>query len=329
MPWFHTFHSNRKANCFDHPSFYHVFRCPIKQDDAIGLSSHQRCGKQSTMGFSTVPDSRPAMGEGAHDVRHNLGEGAHGVPHNATIAVLLLGETFRGVTSGNPCTEASIRDQKEATLSYLKNIVRPLQRNNNTVHLFYTQSNCTKYFTDHMARWLNDTAKAHVTFDSRFTNAPTFYRYEQQNWRMGWRLLSKHAAHVDYVFQGRNDIMVPDPITSWPSDFSKLLFEQEGRYCRSACNVGGHLRTIKKSCPEYSAVCSATRFAWFPKKDLRRIFFISSQQEFTHGYQEWGDLFLRNFASMSYSFLFPDCEKFKSALACDPWSLYRPLGHPD
>lgn len=37
-----------------------------------------------------------------------------------------------------------------------------------------------------------------------------------------------------------------------------------------------------------------------------------------------GHTFLRNFNSSDYDFLFPDCNKFKSELACDHLSLYRP-----
>ena len=120
-------------------------------------------------------------------------------------------------------------------------------------------------------------------------------------------------------------IMVPTSIMHWPSDFNNLLFEQEARYCRGGCNIGGSLNDVIHSCGKYSQICSADRFVWIPRKYFE-IFFLISNEKFDgeSGYIGWGHTFLKNFDKSEYKFLFPDCENFASQLSCNHLALYRP-----
>lgn len=238
---------------------------------------------------------------------------------NTSIAILVIGEAFRSSYTRLPCTLESIGPQKEATISYVKNVFTPLSLKNK-VDMFYTMSKCTNpIFFKRMRFWMPPNSH----------NVQVTSRSFASGWKMGYKLIQKHmketGSDYDFIFQGRHDIMVPTSIIHWPSNFRHLLFEQEGRYCRSGCSFGGFLKHQIDRCGN-SRICSADRFAWIPRKYFDVFFLVSNDDRPNEqsGYNEWGHLFLENFNRSEYGFLFPDCGKFASQLACDHVALYRP-----
>ena len=161
------------------------------------------------------------------------------------IALLIIGESFRSPQTRAPCTSASIDAQREASRSYMKQVVHPLQAQGNRVDLFMTLPNCTdKKLTSRMLRWLP--ASKHAIIQSTSM---------KHGWRAGYSLVQEHMkttkASYDFIFQGRHDILVADSILTWPSlnsNASRLLFEKEARYCRGGCNMGSQLAPIVRSC---------------------------------------------------------------------------------
>ena len=240
--------------------------------------------------------------------------------HGFKIAVLLIGETFRSPGLGQgPCTATSVDAQQEATTSYHNNVVLPL-RKTNEVHTFITISECPlANYSAAMQKWM-----PHSTVEVIKS------RDMEDGWRKGYLLVRRymrtHGIQFDFIFQGRNDIMIPESITLWPSNWSSMLFEKEARYCHGGCYMGTVAGSVKE-CGQASRLCSADRLFWVPSRHFRVVFQIARHGQ-ASGYSDgWGHSFMHNFHRQDYDFMFPDCEQYQTQLTCEPLNVYRPLKH--
>ena len=235
------------------------------------------------------------------------------------IALLIIGEPFRSPTTREPCTSASIAAQHEASRSYLENVAQPLRSNGNHVDIFLTLPQCADdQFASLMLEWFPEATRTFVESTSM-----------AHGWRAGYYLVHQHMkthnVTYDFVLQGRHDIMVADSILSWPSmkhNYTKLLFESEGRECRGGCNMGSDIAEIIRDCGPGAPKCSADQFFWAPKRFFHKLFYIATHPD--TNYKQWGHGFLHNFRESDYSYLFPDCKQFQSLHSCDTLKLYRP-----
>ena len=145
-------------------------------------------------------------------------------------------------------------------------------------------------------------------------------------------------AREEYILMGRHDIAIDVPIDRWPTDFSRLLFEQEGRDCcfqptattppnSCGCNMG--MISESGASPACHGLCSADHLLWMPHRHLSAITHLVLNQ-FQHGHyliRAVERSFRHRHRLDEIGFMFPgDCaSNGRPFTSCDERRSYRPL----
>ena len=255
-----------------------------------------------------------------------------------SVAVLLLGEAFRSGAGGRndtSCTETSINAQKEASISYVDNVLKPLEALGALVEVVLTFSACntserTRRLRSILVGWMRPYVKRAWTVRSWSMD---------DGWRKAYRMLSarvrQRGVEFDYILHGRHDIYIERPITTWPSNFSQMLFEQE---CRLGCGGGCKCGTIQRKFLECeNGVCVKDHLMWTPRKhyallnELMQLSFSNAGSGYAHRFRMLM-LGTGRIHEDETGYLFPpECSRegsfgnaFQTRLMCDQYAAYRP-----
>ena len=209
------------------------------------------------------------------------------------VALLLVGQAFRGASHG-ACVDSplSVRSQREVAHAYVSRVCRPLEALGAQVEVLFTFPRCERRggsgatsaprrpsysLLSQMRSWYGKRVAAVWEIDSM---GPA------DGLAHGHLLLSSRSrlrnVSYDYVLQARHDVMLTQPITAWPTDFRRVLFEQRcWIVCRAAarngiplgcaCGAGhplfhGHRASLPDAalCPVNG--CAADRLLWIPRR---------------------------------------------------------------
>ena len=215
------------------------------------------------------------------------GEGFEG----ADVAIILTGQTFRSGVSQNyntkhgleaPCNMSSISAQREATFSVVENVISPLEERGARVTVFFSAPTCafcvprchmnhtrSEYLTGLLVEWLRSRPSPHGT-PRQIVQKPLVEGYcdgmvaMQYLW-FRWVQQARQGREFDYVFQARQDVVMPVHITEWKGDLTKILFHSASWACTSECTEllfipGGRVKIPPKKC----SVCVRDLFYWVP-----------------------------------------------------------------
>jgi hypothetical protein len=260
---------------------------------------------------------------------------------NKSVALLLVGDAFRkggGGKNDTPCHVRSYESQREASLSYVTNVIRPLVALGATVEVVYTFPRCDSFSDTRTMR-----SAMHDWFAPYVTRSWTTRTDDMDDgWRKGYRVLRSRVEvrneSFDYVLQGRHDVLVERPITTWPADFSKVLFEME---CRKTCGGGCHCGTLQKRFLECdSGLCTKDHLMWTPRKHHAAVDELMQRSFGTRAYAHHFVQFLLTAGRVDateVSYLFPsECSRegnygnaFQTDLMCNQNSAYRPTRKGD
>lgn len=255
---------------------------------------------------------------------------------NKSVALLLIGDAFRlgvGGQNDTPCHIGSYESQREASMSYMTNVVRPLLALGATVEVVYTFPKCTLFSDTRVLR-----SAMREWFSPYVTRSWTTRSDDMDDgWRKGHRVLLSRMearnASFDYVLQSRHDLFIERPITTWPADFTKVLFEME---CRKTCGGSCRCGTLQKRFLECDdALCTKDHMMWTPRRHYGAIDDLMQRSFGTHSYAHHFIQFLLragrvHTSDVSYMFP-PECSRegsfgnaFQTDLMCNQDNAYRP-----
>ena len=197
---------------------------------------------------------------------------------NRAVALLLTGHAFRtgGRTGGQACnfSKVVVAGQHNATLSHISSLIRPLEAHGAQVHVLCVINRCSQPQVNrslevgqHFVSWYREAAKIppdrirttvvdSPTFGDGIKGAYAFLRHTEAARRLPF----------DYVLQVRHDIALERPISEWPANFSKLLFEQQCVDCDNSCMCCGREDTIKLRKRADCDICAADHLLWAPAR---------------------------------------------------------------
>lgn len=152
--------------------------------------------------------------------------------HGKRVAVLLVGQPFRG-PNRTTCNldSMSIMDQEEVATSLTRLVCKPLEDMGARVRILLTYSRCTtmrdtKLVSKLLSRWY---------FPRLLTTRMVDTENMAHGWKLAWGMLLRCVrGPFDYILQTRHDVQIMIPIVDWPSDFSRILFEQQ---CWKCCDA--------------------------------------------------------------------------------------------
>ena len=169
------------------------------------------------------------------------------------VALLLVGQAFRAA-GHSACVDSppSVRSQQEVAEGYVSRVCRPLEDLGARVDVLFTFPRCEgrgsggpatpsrTSLLSQMRSWYGKRVAAVWEIDSMGAGDGLAH---------GHLLLSSHArlrnVSYDYVLQARHDVMLTQPITAWPADFRKVLFEQQ---CWLVCHAARHVAPFGCAC---------------------------------------------------------------------------------
>lgn len=237
-----------------------------------------------------MPRSRPPLIALNATVRTNSNATLVATFSGRRIALLLVGQAFRGWNQGSCDGSApSIHEQCDIATLYVKHVCEPLEALGATVEVLFTHPMCeTRELRHNLSKTLKG-AYGHRVVATRFVDS----QGHGDGLAQAHNMLTMHAVHqrlakakvrgYDFVLQTRHDLAVTKPLSQWPSDFSRLNFEQQcwvccaGTFCQGACACGRDHQYIREhvrpsvdgnsSCvPDGCAaeMCVQDRMVWMP-----------------------------------------------------------------
>jgi len=179
---------------------------------------------QSLVIFALVHSSN-ALRIGVAPTEKNL-------PQNGRIAILVRGQAFRSGTYSKSCELKWQNEQHEATDSFIRNIVEPLENNGNKVDLFILNGDtkCKEAFQSLITKYGNRIVSV-MEVDTRNQGDNMRKTLNQFKDKVGSP--DEIAKQYDVVMIVRHDTIWKTNIDSWPTaDFNKFNFF-------SLCEAGG------------------------------------------------------------------------------------------
>lgn len=203
------------------------------------------------------------------------------------IALVIAGQPFRaGISQNNnwkhglepPCNIQYADDQRNATLSIVKNVILPLEAAGAKVTVFFATPTCTfcipscrtdwdraQRLSDMLEGWLREStpeqgrklvSKPIVEGQCEGIDAMLYL------W-LRWVQEMRGGREFDYMFQIRHDLAPPLPITEWVANFSKLNYQGLSTGCTAKCSMLDARDPIRiKTCMR----CNRDLFFWVPAR---------------------------------------------------------------
>ena len=185
---------------------------------------------------------------------------------NTTVGILLIGRAFRSGLAGDedmPCLRSSLDAQHEASSSIVTNVIEPLESLGARIEILLTHPKCANDTREDalvgaMIKWYRKNRVVAV----RLTSATNI----GDAWVSAYTLARKRR-NLDYLLHTRHDYVIDVPITQWPSNLTKLSFEQQCVSCGGGCECGA---PPPRPCPKPS-ICSGDNLLWTPGRHVELL----------------------------------------------------------
>jgi len=208
------------------------------------------------------------------------------LPQNGRIAILVRGQAFRSEHLSKSCDLEWQNKQHEATDSFIRNIVEPLEHNGNKVDLFILNGDAScEAFLSLIPKYGNRIASV-MEVETRNQGDNMRKTLNQFKHKVGNPDLDQIAKQYDVVMIVRHDMIWKMNVARWPTvDFNKFNFFSE-------CGVSGVQHTFDHCVNDIFHMMPAASFNAFDAvigtpHCFRGAEHLNAKEEFTNGHGCW------------------------------------------